>query len=435
MATVPQGAACYFCLEEGADEEGKTLVRNCSCRGDSGFAHLSCLKRYTEQKCRAVVDGKMSSFIEPWQTCDNCKQYFQGQLAAELIAEFVSFTEANYAHSGNSMWDKMKIMASRRLEIIEYANKLDHDRSEELVECKILVEKLLAMVDQTKKCLKMNGWIHMPKTSTEYQYYKMLCGDYEAFGYDVLGKIARLRTEEGINTMITHWKKARAVYNLVGNIDEAEHIDTKIALFTTDAAGISIVQNLKNSYDRHLSSKGISSEETIRVGLSYANTLWNTNCSIEAGRLVTKLDTVSRRVNGPDHNMTIKADEVLEQIKQRWFLKCRVVVLPEFQLFLAVRYKNDEAICVVQGPITNPRCEDDERIHRVESNLVVPADGCPVICHGLVSASHLNGVLGDTRDIKNTNTGIRCEVYLKNKSALIKPENLRVVFELPICSE
>jgi hypothetical protein len=139
--------------------------------------------------------------------------------------------------------------------------------------------------------LEMNGWIHMPKNSTEYQYNKMLCGDY-AFGYDVLGKIARLRIEEGIETMITHWRKARAAYNLVGNTDEAKHIDTKIALFTTDAAGISIVQNLQHSYERKLSSKGISSEETIRVGLSYANTLWNSNCSIEAEQLVTKLATV-----------------------------------------------------------------------------------------------------------------------------------------------
>ena len=37
MATneIPDGAACYICLEEKADEEGKPPVRDCSCRGDS----------------------------------------------------------------------------------------------------------------------------------------------------------------------------------------------------------------------------------------------------------------------------------------------------------------------------------------------------------------------------------------------------------------
>jgi hypothetical protein len=30
--SVPGAAACYFCLEEGDDDEGKPLVRDCSCR-------------------------------------------------------------------------------------------------------------------------------------------------------------------------------------------------------------------------------------------------------------------------------------------------------------------------------------------------------------------------------------------------------------------
>jgi hypothetical protein len=57
-----------------------------------------------------------------------------------------------------------------------------------------------------------------------------------------------------------------------------------------------------------------------------------------------------------------------------------------------------------------------------------------VICHGLVSASHLNGELGDVRDVKKNETGIRLAVHFEKKgakSALVKPENLRIVFELP----
>ena len=94
-----------------------------------------------------------------------------------------------------------------------------------------------------------------------------------------------------------------------------------------------------------------------------------------------------------------------------------------------------EEICVVTGPITKPRKVDDERTHRVESNLIVPAYGCAVICHGLVSASHLNGELGEVKDFKQDESGIRLEVHFEKKkgvkSALVKPENLRIVFELP----
>jgi len=80
MTAIPN-AACYFCLEEGPDDEGKSLVRDCSCRGDSaGFAHLSCLTKYAEQKCRAANYTDLDAFVEPWNKCNNCKQTFQNQL-------------------------------------------------------------------------------------------------------------------------------------------------------------------------------------------------------------------------------------------------------------------------------------------------------------------------------------------------------------------
>jgi len=61
-----------------------------------------------------------------------------------------------------------------------------------------------------------------------------------------------------------------------------------------------------------------------------------------------------------------------------------------------------------------------------------------VICHGLVSASHLNGELGQAVHIKEDETGIRMGVNFEKKSlksALVKPENLRIAFELPSSSK
>ena len=103
-------------------------------------------------------------------------------------------------------------------------------------------------------------------------------------------------------------------------------------------------------------------------------------------------------------------------------------------IFQALRYKNGGEIGVVTGPITKPRCKDDERIYRIANNLVIPGKGCVVICHGLVSASHLNGELGEVRDVKPDDTGIRMGVHFEKKgvkSALVKPENLLIAFELP----
>ena len=43
--------------------------------------------------------------------------------------------------------------------------------------------------------------------------------------------------------------------------------------------------------------------------------------------------------------------------------------------------------------------------------FVIPAKGCPGICRGLVSASHLNGELGEVRTCHNNITGFRLGVH------------------------
>jgi hypothetical protein len=59
---VPGGASCYICLDEGPDEAGKPLVRDCSCRGDTaGFAHLSCIIEYADQKSKQAADADLGA--------------------------------------------------------------------------------------------------------------------------------------------------------------------------------------------------------------------------------------------------------------------------------------------------------------------------------------------------------------------------------------
>jgi hypothetical protein len=75
------------------------------------------------------------------------------------------------------------------------------------VEMTILVNKLLSLVDQTKKDLNMSRWIHMPRHSEEYKYYKLLCGYYEAFAYNMLGGLWLSDTsDEGKKVAIGHYE-------------------------------------------------------------------------------------------------------------------------------------------------------------------------------------------------------------------------------------
>ena len=206
----------------------------------------------------------------------------------------------------------------------------------------------------------------------------------------------------------------------------------KQAVNNEDAPSATITNSgleaMKNMYESNIISEGMDSVIAIQSGIMSARVLQKVNC-IDADRLVTKLATISRRVNGPDHKITIDAVELLEICKERY-----VIVLPENKPFQALRYKNDGEICVVQGPITKPRQVDEERIYNVEWNLVVPVKGCVVICHGLKSVLHMNGELGEVREVTTNGAGIRLAVHFEKKgkmSALVKPENLRIVFELP----
>jgi hypothetical protein len=404
------------------------------------------LIEFADQKCRAADDGDTKAFIEPWEKCNNCKQPFQNQLAIDLASAFVSFAETTYGQDGNSEWEKMKVMDALRLKIetLNTSNKLLFTNDDK----KDLINQLLDTVKQTKQNLNMNSWVHMPKGSVEFQYYKGLCGNYEAYAYEKLGAmLLRDSSEEGFKAMMQHFKKARAIYNLVDMKGDVSRMDTLISLFTDsptkqaandgDASSSTITNStleaMRNEYECNLNIRGMDSEVTIQAGLVYAKLLWDANRCIEAERIITKLSTISRRVHGPDHKVTINATELLEKCKERY-----VLVLPDDKVFQALRYENDGEMCVITGPVAMPRNIADERIYHIANKLVIPTIGCPVICHGLVSASHLNGVLGEVRHLKQDGTGLRFGVYFEKKnmkSALVKPENLRIAFELPVSSK
>ena len=78
-----KGQTCYICLEDGS-EEG--LVRGCSCRGGSGFAHVSCL---AEQAKTLVAKGEeihlpVKEGWARWVTCGMCKQNYHGVVMCAL---------------------------------------------------------------------------------------------------------------------------------------------------------------------------------------------------------------------------------------------------------------------------------------------------------------------------------------------------------------
>jgi hypothetical protein len=425
------GAACYFCLDEGPDETGKPVVRACSCRGnDAGFAHLSCMIKYAEQKSKSMVG---MNFGVPWYECLSCKQPFKGKLALAMTSACLSFTESTCGHPRQSFNDKMCVMIALRLRIVtiidfwrEYYTNSTFAEVEKAVpvdEGKMLGKKLLSMIEQIKKEEQM----------THLGLKAMRC-DFEARTYTYLGVL----NNDCLDSCISYYEKARDIYKLFGVKDEAKAAQSSIDLYKASStrcndssAPYTLLNSLKSIYEHNIEMVGSTIEHTIRFGLNYAEQLQKVHHSIEAERLVMKLAADCRRVHGPDHNCTVMANWLLEKCKKRF------IQLP-YNLgrmyFEALRYEDDGEICVVTGPVIEPVRIKDEEIMRVPSILIVPKLGCVVVCTGLVSSPHLNGKLGDVRDGKMVGDGLQLSVHFEDaelKSAWVLSANLRIVFELP----
>ena len=310
------------------------------------------------------------------------------------------------------------------------------------------------MIDKMKKDLKMDRWVHMPPTSYKYQLYAIMRAGFEAKGYRDFASLEELDsdgTEASMNISIKYIEKARIIYNLIGLKMESKLMETSIGKLRNNfeevhrdsrAASV-LLENSRHKYEYFINtSSGLASESAIMSGIYYASRLAHARRGIEAERLAVELASVSRRVLGPAHVCTKEADDTVRKAKNRY------VTIVNFgdKIFRALRYENDGEMCVVTGPMITElsaeggqrpvgRAADNTRILHVPSHLIIPGEKCAVNCHRLVSASHLNGKVGDVRrGFHNNITGFRLGVHFENKNlmpVLVKPENLRIVFELP----
>lgn len=109
---------CWICLEAAYPDN--PLRRDCTCRGSSGFAHISCQVSYAnhestkydddilQQRVKAsVTEGlvqkcSIENFTSPWTTCPNCCHKYKNKLAEELADAFTDFATAQRYH-GNAL--------------------------------------------------------------------------------------------------------------------------------------------------------------------------------------------------------------------------------------------------------------------------------------------------------------------------------------------
>jgi hypothetical protein len=409
---VDDAPCCWLCLEEGPDDDasGKPLVRNCSCRGISGFAHLSCAVTFAEHESREAY--KRDEYSNAFIICPNCKQEYQGEVQHAMAKAQIEFIEREYKNNHKLYLEAMGFNMY----------SLDFEDEQHRLEGEVICSKMLSIIEKVDKdpSLQHNGMNH----SMARAHHSMGLFHKEFGSKDNLEKAKK------------NYERAKVLYEMVGEEVSVMTIERQICIVVAKLNGNEVELDAREEiiywqkcYNHWLEKWGESHIMTIKKGVELAIALYKADHTIDAERFLTQLVANSRRVNGVEHNVSEKTLAELERVKVR-----RVCVNAEQGLFHALQYENDGDKIVVRGPLPkclNERKVEEEKTLTFESKDVVPIKGTPVVCHGLMS-HHLNGKIGDIRAFSKDNSV--CEVHFEEEGlepTQGKLDNVRILFDLP----
>ena len=194
---------CWLCHEGGPNESGQPLRRDCSCRGRSGWAHLSCIVGHAKHKSEQWDDSDDGSdkFGEPWCICPRCKQNYQNELNLDLANEFVAFVEEKYPDV-----QRKQLIALRRKQVALLAKIRGNCllQPKEMEETKHVSNRMLSITGQMKTVDPT-----LPKFIKQF----------EASAYNSLGQIVlrEEETKEGAKTAVEHFEKALDICETIGS--------------------------------------------------------------------------------------------------------------------------------------------------------------------------------------------------------------------------
>ena len=411
-----EAPCCWLCLEEGPDDSGKPLVRNCSCRGTSGFAHHSCMVKYAESKSREA-DQKGRDLLNEFffAFCPNCNQTYQGEVEYAMAEAQVKFVEREYKNDIelNLYALSYKIGSLARIKGIK-KNEEQYRREGENI-----CSKLLPIIEQMKQNVVLKQDEDMKSTIA-------------AAHYSVGQFCEQFSSKEYLEKAKKHFESGKELFDELGEGVYAVMMERKTREIEAKMSGnepkLDTTEEItywQNRYNQSKSS-GENDTSTIYQGVELALALFNAHHSIESERFLTKLMQICRRVHGQDHRMTKYTLEILEHVKMR------LVHLGTGHPYQALRYENNGESIVVQGPIIDEEKRDGEKILNIDTKDVIPYPGTPMVVHSLRRNSRFNGKIGDFRAYSEDKRA--SEIHFEEKGlkpALVKLEHVRILFDLP----
>lgn len=395
---------CWVCLEEGTDKAGKPLVRDCSCRGSSGFAHLSCIVNHAENEGKRTVESEepftAACFAKAFEFCPNCKQQYQNDVIYKLTKSAVDFTDRAY-----------KEISCGYLHLHTLSNRLtviDAKKAEDKAEGEENCTKILSIIEE----MKSNDFMTQNWKELSYVYT-------EAAAYGAIGSFyMRVDTEESLRDAKLYLEKGRDIFSDMADEMPMLLAEKKIASIEAKSGEENhlCVGTLRKIYAYLQRTIGETDPQTIGAGVDVAEALCLSYHSIEAERMLIKLIDTTRRVHGMEHECTKRSMSYLQRMKER------IVITQEGQPFIALRHELKGVVCIVKDPTT----DDGEEIKMSALDLI-PYLGTPVSLF-----PDRDGKIGDVRKVDLE--GGTCEVHFEEANLghdEFKFNQLSIVFDLP----
>lgn len=413
----PPGAACWICLCEDPDDQGKPIVRDCSCRGNNaGFAHLSCLVDYARMKSAEVERGEGVFAIEsPWETCPCCHQKYQRQLAFDMANSLLSYIDCRYPGSN------IKKLAAWPI-IITAVLTMDYSGSPELrARGKRAAFSAIAAIENSNDThndalyqkMKMHIFINLAKfykADKSQDGYRMAlhCSSTVRDWFKSEGDEEQARETELFMDLINSQRDRQAGGGGSARVDEA------------------LITSFRISYARAL-AENPHSRTTLNRGMTLTEGLGSSGVHrLEAERQACRMLKLSRLLHGQEHETSKKCARTVDLCRQRPVM---LEIDGDTVEFLAQHYDDDRNEYLLWSLARNPWEEQTSLYVPIDDAILLP--GLPVVCCGLKSSAHLNGSIGEAYFLYNSTGRYKVCFEDKSKKAVsVRPQNLRILFEI-----
>jgi len=399
----PSDARCW-CLDQ--HDSGMSIERNCSCRGGSGFVHLSCYTKYAEGETKkrfgALSNARSEEelakmeveLLNAWGSCPTCHQSFQGKFAIDLWSRCAAFVK-DYNPDSNGLYLYIEALTSKLTSMTNTYGSEDTWRLVHKNEATHIANELLSLYKEMKEeSDEDNPTFILQKEGLVY----------ECLAYFSLGDARINGNKESAKAAIEYFKQTRDKYeeaDIDGDLSfKILQIERNIRLAKHEC-GVekeNTETELKRSrdlYNKAISSQGKESLNAIVAGSEQlAIDLHLAKRGIESQRLVTELYTICKRIYGLNHPTT---KQVMKHKKDITF---REVGLPQpdgstrkFQVLRYIDYKTVRLLGI--GSNQSIGLEISVPIYKI-----CMKEGTPILVRGIPEddeKSCLNGKIGDLR--------------------------------------